>query len=350
MTRERFARFIVILAAVGLPVGLLTTGSLLRDGEAIEMRARMPEAGGWQPGELVTRVGEPLRLRLTSDDVVHGFAVGKIDMEAIDVKPGEMVETTLNFDEPGRYVYYCTRWCGPDHWRMRGIIEVSGPDDATAASPAPPLFMRIGLDIDAPHSARQIPEERPSAERGARLGLALPANYLDGDAQSRRSPDAVWEELRSDSLTRGMSDMEVWDLVAWLWTPSMPSEMVSEGERLYRANCAACHGEGGAGDGVMAASLSPVSPDRASLTIGVQADSMAGFGHRTSSPADLTDPRTMLGASSALLEGKIIRGGMGTGMPYWGPILTDREIRALVEYLWTFQLDIAENPDPDEGS
>ena len=32
----------------------------------------------------------------------------------------------------------------------------------------------------------------------------------------------------------------------------------------------------------------------------------------------------MLGASDAILEGKIIRGGMGTGMPYWGPIFTDR--------------------------
>jgi len=26
----------------------------------------------------------------------------------------------------------------------------------------------------------------------------------------------------------------------------------------------------------------------------------------------------MLGASPALLHGKIVRGGMGTGMPYWG--------------------------------
>ena len=45
----------------------------------------------------------------------------------------------------------------------------------------------------------------------------------------------------------------------------------------------------------------------------------------------------MLGASPALLQGKIVRGGMGTGMPYWGPIFTDEQIWSLVAYLWTFQ-------------
>ena len=53
-------------------------------------------------------------------------------------------------------------------------------------------------------------------------------------------------------------------------------------------------------------------------------------------PPDFSDPNNLLGASPALLEGKIIRGGMGTGMPYWGPIFTDEEIDALVSYLYTF--------------
>jgi mono/diheme cytochrome c family protein len=47
----------------------------------------------------------------------------------------------------------------------------------------------------------------------------------------------------------------------------------------------------------------------------------------------------MLGVSDVILEGKIIRGGMGTGMPYWGPILTNEQIQALLDYLWTFQFD-----------
>jgi mono/diheme cytochrome c family protein len=47
----------------------------------------------------------------------------------------------------------------------------------------------------------------------------------------------------------------------------------------------------------------------------------------------------MLSASPALLQGKIIRGGMGTGMPSWGAIFTEDQTWALVAYLWTFQFN-----------
>ncbi len=54
-------------------------------------------------------------------------------------------------------------------------------------------------------------------------------------------------------------------------------------------------------------------------------------------PADFSDPRRMLGASPALLEGKILRGGMGTGMPSWGPIFKEVDIWNIVSYLYTSQ-------------
>ena len=61
-------------------------------------------------------------------------------------------------------------------------------------------------------------------------------------------------------------------------------------------------------------------------------------------PPDFSDPAVLLGASPALLEGKIIRGGMGTGMPYWGDIFTSDQIRDLVLYLYTFQMDLTDIP------
>jgi mono/diheme cytochrome c family protein len=66
------------------------------------------------------------------------------------------------------------------------------------------------------------------------------------------------------------------------------------------------------------------------------ADAALRFGDEILKPADLTSA-DLLGASPALLQGKVLRGGMGTGMPYWGPIFTDRQTWALVDYLWTFQ-------------
>ena len=54
-------------------------------------------------------------------------------------------------------------------------------------------------------------------------------------------------------------------------------------------------------------------------------------------PADLVDPKRMLGASSALLQGKILRGGMGTGMPAWGMIFNEDQTWNIVSYLYSFQ-------------
>ena len=56
-------------------------------------------------------------------------------------------------------------------------------------------------------------------------------------------------------------------------------------------------------------------------------------------PVDFTDARRMLGASPALLEGKILRGGMGTGMPMWGTIFSEGQIRDLIAYLYSFQFE-----------
>jgi hypothetical protein len=62
------------------------------------------------------------------------------------------------------------------------------------------------------------------------------------------------------------------------------------------------------------------------------------------SPTDFTDAEHMLGASPAILQGKILRGGMGSGMPSWGAIFTDEQTWALVAYLWRFQFDMEVEP------
>lgn len=335
MGSERAARLFVLALVVGLPIALLVArhgGPNASARHNIEIHGRMPEdGGGWTPSDLAASVGEPLHLRLTSDDVMHGFAIGRVDVPAVDVKPGEVSEFTVTFSRPGKYVFYCTRWCGPDHWRMRGNIEVEGvysePDLAD-----PPLYLSLGLELDAPHPSNVVPRLAPSAERGAKLGVTLADTYRSRDYYRRHSPAEIWQSVRASPATMDLSDTAIWDLAAWVWQLNTTPEALEAGRTLYAANCAACHGEGGAGDGVMAAALATDS-----LRALSSGDSLTALGHRTTTPANFTDAERMLGASPALLQGKIIRGGMGTGMPYWGPIFTDAETWALVQYLWTFQ-------------
>jgi hypothetical protein len=56
-------------------------------------------------------------------------------------------------------------------------------------------------------------------------------------------------------------------------------------------------------------------------------------------PADFTDAAQMLGASDVLLQGKILRGGMGTGMPEWGSLYTEQNMWDVISFIRSFTFD-----------
>jgi mono/diheme cytochrome c family protein/plastocyanin len=296
------------------------------------IHARMAESGGWSPDVLKAEVGKPLHLKFTSDDVMHGFAVGQVDMQPVDIEPGKLSETTLTFDRPGIYTFFCTRWCGLNHWRMRGTIEVTGGETPDSSQPAsPPLYVTLGLDLDAPHTAQVVPDGKPSAASGQRLAssgnLSISEFTTPGYYRSH-SPAGLFDDLRSTSL----SETQRWELVAVIWRSNTTPQGLAQGKQLYGQNCAACHGETGGGNGVFAEKLSAAGQASAKTMSGAQDMVMQ-------TPANFSDPRRMLGASPALLQGKILRGGMGTGMPMWGSIFTEEQISSVIAFIYSFQFN-----------
>jgi len=312
---EIYSRVLItagLLVALSAPFVARALGSR----SAVEIHARMAGAGGWMPDVLQAKVGVPLHLRLTSDDVTHGFAIGQSDLAAVDVVPGKMTDLTLIFDRPGTFTFYCTRWCGPDHWRMRGTIQVTGGKAIDPQPASAPLYLQLGLDIDAPHPAAVTPDGAPSAQRGAALAGRLSPQYLTPGYYRSHSPAQVFTELRVDPALHSLSDADLWDLVAYIWQSNTTQAGLAAGQKLFAQNCAACHGETGSGNGVFAGDVKALNGK---------------------TPANFADSISMLGASPALLQGKILRGGMGTGMPSWGPILTDEQTWEIIGYLYTFQ-------------
>ncbi len=328
MKKETLARILVILlvaAAAAVPLAAIFLTPALA-AKTIELHARIPENGGWSISTIQAVAGQPLHLRLISDDVTHGFAIGKSDQPAIDIPPGEVVETTLLFDKPGTYTFYCTAWCGPNHWRMRGTIEVTGPGPTPTQEPQP-LFLKLGIDVDMVSPAEVTPAAAPSASRGAHLAGQLPAYASDHQAFLTTSPAQLWQRMRAEPNLAGLSDANLWDAVAFSWLSQTTPDRLADAKKLYATNCAACHGETGKGDGVIVRGLPVIDyQDRQTMA------------EQRVRPPDFTDPKNLLGASPALLEGKMIRGGMGTGMPYWGPILTQEQLDELVSYIYTFVL------------
>ncbi len=325
MLKEWLARGMIVLG-----LALVASTPLVsrwQNSQGIVIHARMAENGGWTPENLTATVGEPLHLRLTSDDVTHGFAVGGIDHAPVDILPGEMTDITLVFTRPGKYTYYCTRWCSVNHWRMRGTIEVTGPG-LTPGPAISPLYVTLGLNIDTPHKASLVPAQTPSAGNGASFSKEIPQGYATREYYLSHTPLDLYTSLRAVPTFTNLTDQQVWDVVAWVWQLNTTPQEVQQGQELFSANCAACHGEAGAGNGVFANQVAAQSGS------GMADSGMAGQSTR---PVNFTDPQNLLSASPAHLQGKILRGGMGTGMPSWGAIFTDDQTWALVAYLYTFQ-------------
>jgi plastocyanin/mono/diheme cytochrome c family protein len=332
---ERIGLIAMVVILVGLPAAVLGYQFMLRPALAgvrtIDIIAAAPEAGGFQPDTIRVAAGEKVRLRFSAPDVAHSIAIGPgLGMDLGNLDPGQVKEVDVTFPHAGRYMFYCTTWCSPNHWRMRGTVEVydpAHPDAPPAVEAADPVLASLtarGVDIDAPHPAQAVPAERPSAARGAaivqRLDSRLPVGLSDPEWRRTHSPAEAWVML----VKAGVSDAEAWDAVASLWLAGIDTVRLRAAATLFAKNCAACHGQTGDGRGPGADAL-------AAQAIGQQAGMAMSKG-----PAAFADPNTMLGGSSDIYYAKLRRGGMGTGMPSFGPIFTPQETWLLVDYLWTF--------------
>jgi cytochrome c oxidase subunit 2 len=352
---EYLARVVTVGLFLGLAAAFVagTFGRFGSSAQTIELIARQPSAGGWSRERIIVSQGERVRLRIRSEDVVHGFAIGRLGVEAGPIEPGKVTTVEFVADQAGEFTFYCTMWCDPNHARMRGILEVRG--QAVTETAWPYLASDILLQhLDDPRDAGVVPAAVPSATRGLPLygqrcaschgargeGTGRAAAIARREALADASPFDVFQILTGARMQRGSpqvgahdqsvstaskaipshapyvrdwTEQERWDVVAALWSFATTTDRLDLGQRLFLRNCAACHGERGAGDG-------------------------PGGKHQPKKPADFTDARRMLAGTSALYTAKIRRGGMGTGMPYWGSIFTEEELEAIVDYVWTFSL------------
>lgn len=333
--RESLALLVVLVVVVGIPAALFGYQALRQRPTAggvriINIAARAPEQGGFSPDRIVLQVGETVKLRISAPDVLHGISIPGLGVNVDEILPGKVVEIEVTPQHPGRYAFACIRWCSVDHWRMRGVIEVEGPaGQAAGVGSLPtehaPLYQQLGIDLDAmPATPQALPAGQPSASAGAQLGVTLPSEINDPQTRRAIAPAGAFELLRKDPATQALSDSEIWNLVAWAWLKDTPPEALTRAQELYSRDCAACHGVAGTGDGVAGKNLPGLS----------KMDSMMPQG-----PADFTDAGQRLAESDAFLQGKMLRGGMGTGMPEFGSLYTDDELFAMVAYVRSFLFD-----------
>jgi len=76
--------------------------------------------------ELHVPLGVPVKLSLTSEDVIHSFYVPAFRIKK-DAVPGRYNVAWFEATRPGRYHLFCAEYCGTKHSTMIGWIDVMEP-------------------------------------------------------------------------------------------------------------------------------------------------------------------------------------------------------------------------------
>ena len=78
--------------------------------------------------ELHVPVGRPIKLLLTSEDVIHSFFVPDFRVH-MDVLPGRYTSVWFQPTRPATYHLFCSQYCGTNHAGMIGTVIVMEPAD-----------------------------------------------------------------------------------------------------------------------------------------------------------------------------------------------------------------------------
>ena len=82
--------------------------------------------GKWEQNELHVPMGRPVKLTMTSEDVLHDFFIPAFRVKQ-DVVPGRYTNLHFEATTPGRYHLFCAEYCGTYHSGMVGSVVVMPP-------------------------------------------------------------------------------------------------------------------------------------------------------------------------------------------------------------------------------
>ena len=111
--------------SAGLAVALAGGVTMTRRAYAAEPRVVEITAKrfGFVPEQITLKKGEPVTLRLHSEDVTHGFFMRKLKIDA-EVEAGKTTDVTITPEVAGSYTTICDHFCGANHGNMKMTIVV----------------------------------------------------------------------------------------------------------------------------------------------------------------------------------------------------------------------------------
>jgi len=86
---------------------------------------------GYTDGDLHVPAEEPIKLIMSSEDVIHSLSIPAFRVK-MDCVPGRYTYVWFRCDEPGSYGLYCTEYCGDSHYDMQAHVIVHEPGEFQA--------------------------------------------------------------------------------------------------------------------------------------------------------------------------------------------------------------------------
>jgi len=112
--------------------------------------------------------GRPVRLLLTSRDVIHSFFVPALRLKQ-DALPGRYTQTWFEATEPGRYPIFCAEYCGLGHSAMLGELVVMPPAEFDAWIDQQRRSNQAAAQDSEPTASEEIDIRGNLVEQGRRI-------------------------------------------------------------------------------------------------------------------------------------------------------------------------------------
>jgi len=140
---------------------------------------------------LIVPKGRPVRLTMSSEDVLHSFYIPAFRLKR-DVVPGRYTNFWFEATRVGEFNLYCAEYCGDAHSKMTGVVKVLEPEQFEAA-----LKEAGKLEIKEGESDRDF-GERIYKRRGCNACHSVDGSKLTGPS---------WFQLvgRTETFTDGSS-------------------------------------------------------------------------------------------------------------------------------------------------
>jgi cytochrome c oxidase subunit II len=184
--------------------------------------------------ELHVPAGRPIRLVMTSQDVIHSFYVPAFRLK-YDVIPGRYTNLSFTATTPGEYHLFCAEFCGTEHAEMIGRVIVMEPrqfqewlNQGSQSSQAMPeagalVYQEFGCgschdpgsQVNAPQLAGRYGEKVLLADGGK---VTFEENYIRESIYDPMRRIAAGYEPLMPSYTEQVTEEQVQLLIAFLKT------------------------------------------------------------------------------------------------------------------------------------